>query len=110
MPGVLPSTTAPLPQGDPENPSGPRIYPPQEQQGLKPPTPGVALQGAPQPAAQPPPMHSDAGINAALMQAFRPIVPEATPSLLGPAIGQLQSRVPPIAYYQPRPVAMRKSS
>ncbi len=49
-----------------------------------------------------PSLHSDAGVNDALMQAFRPVVPDQINSLLGPAIGNLQGRTPPIAYYQPR--------
>lgn len=49
------------------------------------------------------PLHSDAAVNDALMQAFRPVVPEAVNSLLGPAIGQIQARANPLAFYQPRP-------
>ncbi len=48
------------------------------------------------------PLHSDPGIDAALMQAFRPVIPDQINSLLGPAIGQIQSRTNPIAFYQPR--------
>ncbi len=49
------------------------------------------------------PLHSNQGINEALMAAFHPIVPDQINSLLGPAIGNLQGHIPPIAYYQPRP-------
>jgi len=52
-----------------------------------------------------PPLHSDEAVNMALMNAFRPVVPDQINSLLGPAIGQIQGRLPPIAYYQPRPAA-----
>ncbi len=49
-----------------------------------------------------PPIHSNQAINEALMSAFHPIIPDQVNSLLGPAIGALQGRVPPIAFYQPR--------
>ena len=51
------------------------------------------------------PLHSNQGINEALMSAFHPIVPDQVNSLLGPAIGAIQGRVPPIAFYQPRQAA-----
>ncbi len=65
-----------------------------------------------QPAA--PSLHNNASINEALSNAFRPIVPDQINSLLGPAMGHLQSQAPPIAYYQPRqaapvPIAGRSS-
>ena len=49
-----------------------------------------------------PPLHSDEAVNMALMNAFRPVVPDQINSLLGPAIGAIQGRVNPIAFYQPR--------
>ncbi len=55
-----------------------------------------------QPPANNNAMHADPGINDALTQAFRPVIPDQINSLLGPAIGQLQGRTPPIAYVQPR--------
>ncbi len=55
-----------------------------------------------QPPANNNAMHTDPGINDALTQAFRPVIPDQINSLLGPAIGQLQGRTPPIAYVQPR--------
>ena len=60
-----------------------------------------------------PPVHSNAAINEALMNAFRPVIPDQINTLLGPAIGQIQGHTNPIAYYQPRPaaqVATRRSS
>ena len=60
-----------------------------------------------------PPVHNNEAINAALMQAFRPVIPDQINSLLGPAIGQIQGHSNPIAYYQPRPaaqIATRRSS
>ncbi len=64
-----------------------------------------------QPAA--PAMHANDAINAALTQAFRPIVPDQINSLLGPAMGHLQGQAPPIAYYQPRqaaPIPLKKDN
>ncbi len=55
-----------------------------------------------QPPANNAALHADPGINDALTQAFRPVIPDQINSLLGPAIGQLQGRTPPIAYVQPR--------
>ena len=52
-----------------------------------------------------PPLHSDEAVNMALMNAFRPVIPDQINSLLGPAIGHIQGGVLPIAYYQPRPAA-----
>ena len=60
-----------------------------------------------------PPVHNNEAVNAALMQAFRPVVPDQVNSLLGPAIGQIQGHTNPIVYYQPRPapqIAARRSS
>ena len=60
-----------------------------------------------------PPVHNNEAINAALMQAFRPVVPDQINSLLGPAIGQIQGHTNPIVYYQPRPapqITARRSS
>lgn len=61
-----------------------------------------------------PPIHNNEAVNAALMNAFRPIVPDQVNSLLGPAIGQIQGHTLPISYVQPRqaaPVsAVRRSS
>ncbi len=60
-----------------------------------------------------PPVHSNQAINEALMQAFRPVVPDQINSLLGPAIGAIQAHTNPIAFYQPRqaaPIATRQSS
>ncbi len=51
------------------------------------------------------PLHSNQSIDAALRGAFNPAVPDQINSLLGPAIGALQGRVPPIAFYQPRQAA-----
>ncbi len=59
---------------------------------------GVNPQGAP-------PVHSNQAINEALMNAFRPVVPDQINSLLGPAIGAIQGHTNPIAFYQPRPAA-----
>ncbi len=61
-----------------------------------------------------PPMHNNEAINAALMNAFRPVIPDQINSLLGPAIGQIQGHTNPIAFYQPRqaapiPVSRRSS-
>ncbi len=49
------------------------------------------------------PMHNNQNVDAALRAAFQPIVPDQINSLLGPAMGHMQSMAPPIAYYQPRP-------
>ncbi len=58
-----------------------------------------------------PPIHANEAINAALMNAFRPIVPDQINSLLGPAIGHMQGLTPPISYYQPRqPAPIKKES
>ncbi len=65
-----------------------------------------------QPAAASP-VHSNPAINEALMNAFRPVIPDQINSLLGPAIGQIQGHTNPIAFYQPRPaaqIATRRSS
>ena len=51
------------------------------------------------------PLHNNVNVNEALSNAFRPIVPEAINSLLGPALGHMQAQTPPIAYYQPRQAA-----
>ncbi len=59
-------------------------------------------------SAQPPaasPVHSNPAINEALMNAFRPVIPDQINSLLGPAIGQIQGHTLPISYVQPRPAA-----
>ncbi len=61
--------------------------------------------------ANTPPIHSNPGVNEALMNAFRPVIPDQINSLLGPAIGQIQSQTPPIAYAQPRQAApIRRNS
>ncbi len=52
-----------------------------------------------------PPMHGNQAVNEALMQAFRPVVPDQINSLLGPAIGAIQAHTNPIAFYQPRQAA-----
>ena len=57
-----------------------------------------------QPTATPS-MHSNNAINEALLNAFRPVVPDQVNSLLGPAMGAIQARTPPIAFYQPRQAA-----
>jgi hypothetical protein len=67
----------------------------------------------PNASAAPSGMHSNQAINEALMNAFRPVVPDQVNSLLGPAIGQIQAHTNPIAFYQPRqpaPVVTRRSS
>ncbi len=52
-----------------------------------------------------PPLHSNQAVSEALSRAFQPIVPDQINSLLGPAIGNIQGHVNPIAYYQPRQAA-----
>ncbi len=103
MAGLLtpPSTggdAAPAPQA---RPAPPPLAPPAQPNTL---SPGNLLAGATgvQPASTPP-VHSNEAINAALMQAFHPIVPDQINSLLGPAMGHIMGGAPPIAYYQPRP-------
>ena len=49
-----------------------------------------------------PNLHSNQAVNEALMQAFRPVVPDQINSLLGPAIGAIQAHTNPKAFYQPR--------
>ncbi len=60
---------------------------------------------APAPQGAAPNLHSNQAVNEALMRAFQPIVPDQINSLLGPAIGNIQGHVNPIAYYQPRQAA-----
>ncbi len=58
-----------------------------------------------------PPIHSNEAINAALMNAFRPIVPDAVNGLFGNVLAQVANS--PISYYQPRPapqIATRRGS
>ena len=49
-------------------------------------------------------LHNNEAINAALMNAFHPIVPDNS-SILGPAMAHLLGQSLPISYYQPRQVA-----
>lgn len=107
MAGILPEqiATPPSTGGDPENPSGPRIYPPDAKPPEDRPTTRADLPAAPQPAAAPA-MHTNDVINAALTQAFRPIVPDAVNGLIGPVVQQLMGT--PITYYQPRQPAQIK--
>ncbi len=79
----------------------------------QPQTAGDLLSASPQQAAANavPPIHSNPGINEALMNAFRPVIPDQINSLLGPAIGAIQGHTLPISYVQPRPAAaIRRSS
>lgn len=76
--------------------------------GAQPQTAGDLLSATPQQAAANaagPAIHSNQAINEALMQAFRPVIPDQINSLLGPAIGAIQGHTAPIAFYQPRQAA-----
>ncbi len=112
MAGILtPSSTAEAPTAPP--PAKPMT--PIPTIGANPQTAGDLLSASPQQAATnaAPPIHSNPAINEALMNAFRPVIPDQINSLLGPAIGQIQSHTNPIAFYQPRPaapIATRRSS
>ena len=114
MAGILtpPSTgDAPPPaQARPVTPPPPPPPAPPNTLSMNNPLAGMAAPNA----AAPPPVHNNQAINEALMNAFRPVVPDQTNNLLGLVIGQLQGH--PITYYQPRqaapvPVsALRRSS
>ncbi len=97
-PAVDPSTSPPPP---PAQRSGAATPPPQATTtSMNNPLAGTSVDKQAAPA-----MHTNEAINAALMSAFHPIVPDQVNSLLGPAIGRLAAAPPPIAYYQPRPTA-----
>lgn len=108
MAGILtPASTGEAPAPAAPRPSTPA--PPVTTTSMN--NPLASIANTPQPSA--PPIHSNPGVNEALMQAFRPIVPDQINSLLGPAIGHIQGQTPPISYFQPRPaaqVAVRRSS
>jgi len=119
MAGILTATPPSTGGGDPA--SSPPAKPQTPAPGQPPPAPPQNTLSMNNPLAnamgfQPqnaPSMHSNEAINQALMEAFRPIVPDQINSLLGPAIGAIQGRVAPIAYYQPRPaaqIAVKRSS
>ncbi len=113
MAGILTAastTGAPVPSSQPAKPMTPI-----PSVGTQPQTAGDLLSASPQQAAAnaAPAVHSNPAINEALMNAFRPVIPDQINSLLGPAIGQIQGHTNPIAFYQPRPapqVATRRSS
>ncbi len=108
MAGLLnPSGTGPS-SGSAENPPAKIVVPPPPLNTLSPNGPLAGATNIQPPAA--PLMHNDEAVNAALMAAFRPVVPDQINSLLGPAIGSLQGRTPPIAYYQPRQPTQVKPS
>ncbi len=102
MAGVLtpPSTAGDAPAPAPARPAAaaPAAAAPLNTLSMNSPLAGTtATQGGATPN-----LHSNQAVNEALMQAFRPVVPDQINSLLGPAIGAIQAHTNPIAFYQPR--------
>ncbi len=109
MAGILTAaSTADPPTSQPAKPATPVPSAGAQPNTLSMNNPLANITGAqPQSAA---PVHNNAAINEALMNAFRPVIPDQINSLLGPAIGAIQGHTLPISYVQPRPVAPARRS
>ena len=103
MAGILtPASTGDAPAPAPQTrPPAPAPATPLNTLSINSPLAGMSAPGA----SASPPVHSNQAINEALMNAFRPVVPDQINSLLGPAIGAIQGHTNPIAFYQPRQAA-----